>query len=144
MSNSLSLLSFKRTTMSESILTKEQPWAIHSGHSWQKSDLSKSLSSLCKKELLSKTSNLLKKITFFVGFWQFFFYFSPFWCPIANRSHHSLLSHSFSKSDGSDSFLSLLTEERPWVNRSHCSLQISDQSWAIHSHRSWQKSNRNY
>ena len=93
-----------------------------------------SLSSIFKKEsceqidlipLLSisfKKSNLLKK-TIFDSFPQF----SPFYAKRAKRSHRSSLGRSFLKIDGIDSLSSFITKERPWGNRSHHSLQKSDQ-----------------
>ena len=112
--------SLKRATVRESLssLLPEQLWAIHSGRSWQRATVSESLSVYLKKSKVSdllvirtncskKTSDSLKKSIF-----------RMFFCPRANRSRCSSLSHSFLKSDE--------TKEQPWSNRSCCSLQKSN------------------
>ena len=72
-----------------SLFTKERPWAY------------------CGQ----KTRDSLKKKVIFVCFRQFFHSFPPFLCPMALLSRHSLLSHSFLKSDGSDKLSSLFKKD---------------------------------
>ena len=105
-----------------SLLTKEWPWAIHSHRSLQKSNVSKSLSVLFKKELcewfacdsselLPKTSDALKN-SYFCMFLTVFHLFMP-----KSESLPSLFAHllfffkrpwaiwlglSWQKSDGRD------------------------------------------
>ena len=92
-----------------------------SRQSLKKRAVSKSISSLCSRFPL-KRAICLKK-TIFDSFPQF----SPFYAKRAKRSHRSSLGRSFLKIDGIDSLSSFITKERPWGNRSHHSLQKSDQ-----------------
>ena len=114
-----------------SLLTKEWPWAICSGH-YKRATMSKLLSSLCKKgrhEWFAHDSKKvtfnwielnwmiwanrsqkgvinLKKIKFIVCIWLF----SPYLCPRESCTCHSSLSLK-KKSNGKDLLLSLLTKE---------------------------------
>ena len=128
----------KRVTVSNLLMKKE--WlCVKRSCSIKKSDM---------RDSLVIWANCLKKIIF-----------SPFLCPRVKRSHRSslscsslscsLLSCSFLKSDRSDSLLSLLTKEGPWVDRSCRSFQITvpslftkEQQWAINFCCSGQKSDR--
>ena len=71
-----------------SLLTKEQPWVICSGRSWQKSNRERIPLDFFKKEqhqwfardlneLLSKKERFTRKIVFFICFCQFFPPFMP-------------------------------------------------------------------
>ena len=58
---------YKRATMSDSLrslMTKEQPWAIRSGRSWQKSDGSDSLFFMSKLLFCSKKMSELRTIDY--------------------------------------------------------------------------------
>ena len=144
--------------MSNSLLSlfkKEQPWANRSRLSFKKSDHEGiALVTLYKRETLSKSrmislkksnisdllmirancskkiSNLLKK-TYYCMFLTNLDSFSPFVCPRANRLSCYLLSRSFLKSKGSDSFSSLFKKEQQWANWSLRSLK--KWPWAIRS-----------
>ena len=91
--------------------------------SLKKSDVSDSL--VFQANGSRKTSDSLEKNIFSYAF-DSFSQFPPFLCPRAKNSCPFLLSRSFLKSDWSDSLPSLFTKERPWANRSRCSLQKSD------------------
>ena len=71
-----------------SLLTKEQPWVICSGRSWQKSNRERIALDFFKKEQhqwfardlnesLSKKERFTRKIVFFICFCQFFPHFMP-------------------------------------------------------------------
>ena len=74
-----------------------------------------------------KTSDWLKNNIF--SFVLTVFQFPPFLCSRVNFSNLTLLSHSFLKSDRSDSLSSLFKKKRPLANHSRHSLQKSDLEW---------------
>ena len=112
-------------------MTKEQPRANCSGHSWQNSDCEQ----FAQVTLFlwvtwangSKTSDLLeknRKNRFFLMFFTVF----PLSLPKSKSSNCSSLSHSFVK-------------EQPWANRSGHSVQNSNrEQFAQVAQCSWQKS----
>ena len=80
-------------------------------------------------KLLSRREKFARKKRIFVCFWKFFTVFPLFYAQERIPPHYSLLSCSFLKRDGSDLLLLFFKIERPWVNRSHRSLQKSDHEW---------------
>ena len=122
----------------------EPPWAIRSGRSWQKSDLSK----LLKNERFTRKNSM--KIVFFICFFPVFPLFMP-----KSESLPSLFAqllffkellwanHSGCSKQKSDRerFAPVALYKRATMSDSFRSLMTKDQPWAIHSGLSWQKSN---
>ena len=89
---------------------QEQPWTNRSRRSLQKSNRERVNCCFAHK----KRAICLKKFFLYHVFTSFLL-LSPFLGPRANRSQCSLFGHSFLKSNGSDSLLSLFTKE--WQER---------------------------
>ena len=104
-----------------SLSKQKQPWTNRSRRSLQKSNRERVNCCFAHK----KRAICLKKFFLYHVFTSFLL-LSPFLGPRANRSQCSLFGHSFLKSNGSDSLLSLFTKEWPWANCSCRSLQKSD------------------